>query len=69
MANVLRGYRVKHQLSQEALADRLGISRAMVGMLETGGRPFTVNMALRIEERIGINRVLILPDLFRRRAA
>lgn len=69
MANPLRGYREKHQLSQEQLADKLGISRAMVGMLENGERRYTVDMALRIEDRLGINRVLLLPNLFRRRAA
>lgn len=67
MANPLRGYREKHGLSQEALAEKLGVSRQMVGMLENGERQFTAEMALKVEVELGIDRVLIRPDLFRRR--
>lgn len=69
MSNALRAYRDRNQLSQEEVAERLGISRSMVGLLENGEREFTADMAVRIEERLGIDRVLIRPDLFRRKAA
>lgn len=41
----------------------------MVGLLESGDRDFTADMAILIEEKFGINRVLILPRIFRKRAA
>ncbi len=65
----LRAYREKKKLSQQELADLLNVSRQMVGMLETGERPFTADMAVHIEETLGINRVLFRPDLFRKRLA
>jgi putative transcriptional regulator len=67
MSNPLRGYREKHDLSQEALAEKLGVSRQMVGMLESGDRQFSAEMAIKIEEALGIDRILTRPDLFRRR--
>ncbi len=69
MSNPLRAYRAKNKISQEELAGRLSVSRQMVGMLESGDRQFTAEMAVKVEERLGIDRVLIRPDLFRRRAA
>ncbi len=69
MANPLRAYREKNELSQQEVADRLGVSRQMVGMLESGAREYTPEMALKIEQRLGIDRVLVRPDMFRRRAA
>jgi transcriptional regulator with XRE-family HTH domain len=65
----LRAYREKKRLSQEDLAALLGVSRQMVGMLETGERGYTAEMAVLIEEKTGINRVMFRPDLFRKRAA
>lgn len=41
----------------------------MVGMLETGERQFTAEMAVNIEAKTGMNRVLFRPDLFRKKAA
>ena len=69
MANPLRGYRKKHRLSQQDVAERLGKSRSWVAMVEAGARPYTADMALLIEERLGINRMLTLPRLFRHRRA
>jgi plasmid maintenance system antidote protein VapI len=48
------------------VADTLGISRQMVGFLENGEREFTPDMALLIEEKLGIDRADILPKLFKR---
>lgn len=47
----------------------LGVSRQMIGLLETGDREYTAEMAVAIEQKIGINRVIFRPDLFRKRAA
>lgn len=68
MGNPLRTYRDKNQLSQQDVADKLGISRQMVGFLETGEREFTAHMAILIEKKLGIDRTAIRADLFRREA-
>lgn len=69
MGNPLKAYREQESLSQQDIAERIGISRQMVGFLENGERDFTAEMALRIEDALGINRVLMRPDLFRKREA
>jgi transcriptional regulator with XRE-family HTH domain len=63
----LKSYREENELSQQQLADRLGISRQMVGMLETGERDCTADMCLLIEKKLGIPREEILPELFIRK--
>jgi transcriptional regulator with XRE-family HTH domain len=69
MSNPLKAYRTAKKLSQGEIAEKLGVSRAMVGFLENGEREYSAEMAVLIEERLGLNRVLFRPDLFRRRAA
>ena len=60
----LKVYRDDNQLSQQDIADKLGVSRQLVGMLETGERTYTADMAVLIEKKIGIPRVKFRPDLF-----
>ena len=67
--NPLKAYREAKQLSQQEVADKLGVSRQMVGFLENGEREFTPEMAVKIEKELGIPREEILPELFRRAAA
>ena len=69
MSNPLLAYRLQRNLSQAEVAQILGVSRAMVGFLETGQRDYTAEMAVKVERLLGIDRVLTRPDLFRRRAA
>lgn len=69
MADPLKAYRKAKGLSQQALADRLGVSRQMVGLLETGARGYTADMAIRIEKKLGIDRTRVRPDYFQRQAA
>lgn len=64
----LKAYRDEHHLSQQDIADRLGVSRALVGLLETGKRDYTAAMAVLIEEKLGIGRERFRPDLFGRTA-
>lgn len=64
----LKAYREEKRLSQEAISDKLGISRAMVCLLETGGRPYTADMCLLIEKRLGIQREILNPKLFNKAA-
>ena len=67
--NPLKAYREQQGLSQQEVADKLGVSRQMVGFLENGEREFTADMAVKIEKELGIPREEILPELFRRAAA
>lgn len=60
----LRAYREENNLSQQDIADRLNVSRQLIGMLETGERPYTADMAVAIEKELGIPRARFRPDLF-----
>jgi DNA-binding XRE family transcriptional regulator len=44
----LRGFRTRDGLTQEELAERLGIKQARVSALESGGRPISIAMAKRL---------------------
>lgn len=69
MANPLRGYRKRNRLSQQDVADKLAVSRSLIAMIERGDRVITDTMALVIEAKLGIDRMVTRPDLFRRRRA
>jgi transcriptional regulator with XRE-family HTH domain len=56
-------------MSQQEVAAKLGISRQMVGLLETGERPFTARMAVLVERELGIPRMSVCPDPWERAAA
>ena len=61
-------YRIDRNLTQAQLAKRLKVSRQMVAALENGTRPYTADMALRIEKKLGIPREMVRPDYFTRPA-
>jgi transcriptional regulator with XRE-family HTH domain len=67
--NPLKAYREAKGLAQQEVADKLGVSRAMVGHLESGAREFTPDMAVRCEKKLGIPREDLLPEFFRKVAA
>lgn len=67
-SDALKAYREKKGLSQKDVADKLEISRAMVGLLENGDRPYTAAMCVLIEGRLGIERSRLRPDLFAKAA-
>jgi DNA-binding XRE family transcriptional regulator len=46
----LRGFRLRDDMTQEELAERLGIKQAGVSALESGQRPISVAMAKRLGE-------------------
>jgi len=50
----LRGLRVKEDITQAELAERLGISQNMVSSMESGKRSITAKMAKRIEKEYGV---------------
>ena len=68
MSNPLKTYREQKGLSQQDIADKLDVSRQMVGFLENGEREFTADMAVLIEKKLGIERAKFRPDLFERAA-
>lgn len=67
--NPLKAYREAQGLSQQEIADRIGVSRQMVGFLENGEREFTADMAVKIEKELGIPREDTMPEFFKRAAA
>lgn len=53
-AQVLRQLRQKENLTQEELADRVGVSTSFVGMLEVGTRIPSMEMLFRVAYALGI---------------
>lgn len=64
MIHPFRKYREKHGLTQEDLARKLGVSRQMVGFIESGEREITAENAVEWETEIGIPRAQLRPDIF-----
>lgn len=62
----LRSYRIKKNLSAEAVAKKLGIAPSTLRSYENGNREIDGDFAVHIERVLGIDRVLIRADLFRR---
>jgi transcriptional regulator with XRE-family HTH domain len=56
----LRAYREGQGLSQEAMADVLGVHRTYMGGVERGERNLTLKSLERIAERIGISPLALL---------
>lgn len=62
----LKAYREARELTQQDVADSLGVSRGLVSMLEIGIKNYTAEMAVLIEKKLGIPRERMRPDLFKR---
>lgn len=62
----LRAYRDKEGLSQQELADKLGVSRQMVGLIETGERAVTPENAKTWERVIPLSKEILCPEIFGR---
>lgn len=60
----LKLYRDKAGLTQEELADKLGVSRQMVGLIEAGERSVTPANALEWEKRIPVSKEALCPEIF-----
>ena len=65
----LRGYRAQKDLSAEEVARKLGIAESTLRSYENGNREIDGDTAVLIEDRLGIPREDIRPDLFKREAA
>lgn len=62
----LRSYRTKNNLSAAEVAKTLGIAESTLRSYENGNRQIDGDFAVKVEKLLGIDRVLIRPDLFRR---
>lgn len=51
--NAVRTYRTHKALTQEALADRVGVSRQTIIAIEKGGYTPSVTLALRLAQALG----------------
>lgn len=60
----IRAYRKKRGVSQEELADALGVHRTYMGGVERGERNLTLRSLERLAERMGVDPVTLLraPD-------
>ena len=56
----LRAQRAARGLSQEALADALGVHRTYIGGLERGERNVTLRTVERLAERLGVDPMDLL---------
>jgi transcriptional regulator with XRE-family HTH domain len=58
----LRSERAARGLSQEALADALGVHRTYIGGLERGERNVTLRTVERLAERLGMDPMALLDE-------
>lgn len=62
----LRSYRLKKNLSTKEVASQLEIAESTLRSYENGTREIDGDLAVKIERILGVDRVLIRPDLFRK---
>lgn len=65
MSSPLLSYRQRNHLTQEELADILGVSRALISLIETGARPITPENARDWEPLLGMPRKQLCPEIFK----
>ena len=63
----LRSYREKNGLTADECGAKVGISGITWRSYENGNREVDADMSLKIERELGIDPVLIRPDMFRKR--
>ena len=51
--DLLQGYRLKHGLSQEQLAEKVGICQTVISAYETGKRPLSRRAAIKLGDALG----------------
>ncbi len=55
-------YRTKHKLSQKKLAEKLGVTQAMVSKLESGDYNYTVEQLWKISQKLGFRFDVLLEE-------
>lgn len=63
MLEALKSYREMRGLTQEALAERLGVSSITVSRWETGARKINRELLTSVSEKTGIAVADLRPDL------
>ena len=58
----LKEIRLKNEMSQEQLAEKLNINRSTIAMIETGKNQLTVQLAKQIAEIFGCNWTELFGD-------
>lgn len=58
----IKRYRKQHQLSQEALGKRVGVTQGMIWQLETGYRSPTSRMLERLAQAFDISLVSLISE-------
>lgn len=66
MCEVLKHYRERAGLSQEALGARIGYHQTVIGKIERGERRLDVVELIKISEALNINPVAFMADLYER---
>lgn len=56
----IRAYRLERKVSQEELADTLGVHRTYMGGVERGERNLTLRSLERLAARMGVDPVTLL---------
>ena len=63
----LRTYRKRLGLTAKAVAQKIGVAESTLRSFENGTREIDGEMAVQIERCLGVDRLLLRPDLFRKR--
>lgn len=67
MVHPIKKYRKERGLTQAALAKKLHVSRAYVGLVESGDRQIDPGEIAKWEEVTGVPREVLRADVFERR--
>jgi len=63
LGEVVKNLRLESGLSQQQLAERCGLKRAYVGVIERGEKAITVEMALRLSKGLEVSLSAIFSRL------
>ncbi len=55
-------YRIRGNLSQKKLADKLGVTQAMVSKLESGDYNYSVEQLWKVSQKLGLKLTVLLEE-------
>ena len=55
-------YRVKHSFSQKKLAEKLGVTQAMISKLESGDYNYTIEQLWKVSSKLGLKFDVIFDE-------
>ncbi|HEV7771046.1 MAG TPA: helix-turn-helix transcriptional regulator [Solirubrobacterales bacterium] len=62
LGRAIAGVRAERELTQEGLAEQVGVDRSYLARLEAGGTTLALERALRALRRMGATVTVTLPD-------